>query len=89
MAQKMLDLAKLTEKGLNRKVNNASTQTGDFFELALCLTSTKRARLYYSEAYNDYVLSFSFGNCKKFIITKLMWKTLRKHINHIDQALSK
>ena len=84
MAQKMIDLKR--EK--QRILNTVSTQTGELFEFCLCLSKTKRARLYYSDAYNEYVLSFSFGNCKKFIISKSMWKILREKITHIDYVLN-
>ena len=85
MAQKMLDLVSFK---MPKKTYEVSTQTGDLYEFVLCLTNTKMARLYYSESYNEYVLSFNYGSCKKFIITKQMWKVLRNKIGAIDKVLN-
>ena len=84
MAQKQLDKFNFKLKSIDQ-----STQTGDLYEFIICLTKTKRARVYYSESYKDYVLSLNYGTCKKFIITRSMWKIIEKKlelINHIFKA---
>ena len=84
MAQKQLE--KLNFK---LKTTEQYTQTGDIYEFIICLSKTKRARIYFSESYKDYVLSLNYGTCKKFIITRSMWKILQTKldlINHIFRA---
>lgn len=81
------DVLKLLEEGSKKSI---STQTGEqeLEEFQLSLSENKRARLYYSESYKDFVLSFNYTNCKKFIVTKPMWKVLRPYLNKIDSILS-
>ena len=79
MAQAMLNL---------RAKINASTQTGDSIEFFVYLSKTKTLHLYWSESYKDYVVCLNFSNCKKYIITRLMWKKFRNYINQIDHVLN-
>jgi hypothetical protein len=69
--------------------HSISTQTGDFYEFAVQLNESKRARLYWSEAYKDYVLAFNINKSKSFIITRSMWKKLRNHLIQINNVLGK
>jgi hypothetical protein len=81
MAQKQIDLFK-------KKQLNMSTQTGDdedFFRIHL--DGKKTARIYYSTAYKDNVLSLNFGSSKSFIFTKPMWRLFRNYINTIDNYM--
>ena len=82
MAQIMVDL-----KRLKNKVN-VSTQTGEN-EYFITLSKSKHAKLKYSSAYKDMVLSFNINKSKHFIITRQMWKILRNHLEIIDQELNK
>ena len=83
MAQAMIDFKKLKEK------RTVSTQTGLDSAFCISLTKSKNARLYYSESYKDFVVSFNFSCSKKFIISRSMWKIFRKYINQIDNELNK
>ena len=76
MAQALLDLKKIKK--------TISTQTGDIFEFYKNIGKNKSIRLYYSNTYKDYVLSINFGNCKKYLITRSMWKIFRLYLNQID-----
>ena len=71
------------------KTLSISTQTGDFYEIFINLSSNKNIRLYYSSKYKDYVLSINFGKCKKYIITRPMWKKLRQDLWTVDRVLYK
>lgn len=79
MAQKMIDL--------KRKKLDACTQTGYDYEFTHCLSTNKRINLYHSKCYNDYILSFNYGSCKKFVINKSMWNKFREKFNQIDFVL--
>lgn len=68
------------------KLKPISNKMEDFY---LSLSDSKHAILKYSKSYRDYVLSLNINSTKSFIITKQMWSILRKHINFIDQELSK
>ena len=68
---------------------NISTQTGDIFEIFVYLAPTKTLRLYFSESYKDYVICLNFSNCKKYIITRQMWKIFRNYLAHIDNVLGR
>lgn len=70
------------------KTKNVGTQTGQNSEFCVALSQNKIARLYYSEAYKDVVLSFNINNAKSFIITRSMWKILRNHLFKIDNELN-
>ena len=78
---------------LNRHKKYASvyTQTNqvedDNKEFCIYMSNNKTFRLYKSKAYKNFVLSFNFGNFKKYIITKSMWVIFRKYINQIDSLL--
>ena len=74
MTQAQVDIYKI-KKSLQNKIIN---------EVIYKLSSTKHAKVYYSKAYKDLVLSFNFINCKKFILTRSMWKVFKKSINLID-----
>ena len=80
MAQAMIDLRK--------KYSTISTQTNeDDDEFCVYLNKNKTFRVYKSKSYKSYVLSFNFGNFKKYIITKPMWGIFRKNIPKIDRIL--
>lgn len=81
MAQAQLDRIKFQK--------NVAIQTGDRNELTINLSKTKTFRMYYSKSYKDYVISFNFTNCRKFIISRSMWKIFRKYINIIDGELNR
>lgn len=66
---------------------SVGTQTGDFIEFTVQLNRNKRARLYYSESFRDYVLAFNINKTKSFIIDRYMWKKLRKHLQLIENEL--
>ena len=48
------------------------------------LSHSKFFKIYYSKVYKDYVVSFNFTNCKKFVITRSMWKNFKRFIGIID-----
>ena len=48
------------------------------------LSNSKFFKIYYSKVYKDYVISFNFTNCKKFVITRSMWKNFKRFIGIID-----
>ncbi len=73
---------------LNRKYKNVSIQTGEDNELFVYLNNKKTARIYFSPAYKDKVLSFNFGTSKSFIFTKSMWKNFKIHLADIDKILN-
>ena len=79
MAQAMLDKLKIKK--------DSSTQTGDPKEFQINLSENKHIRIYFSKTYKTHILSLNFGNCKKYIITKSMWKRLRVHLDRIDEIL--
>jgi hypothetical protein len=81
MAQAQLDRIKFQK--------NVAIQTGDRNELTINLSKTKTFRMYYSKSYKDFVISFNFTNCRKFIISRSMWKIFRKYINIIDGELNR
>ena len=70
------------------KTRDVSTQTGDSPDFYVSLSKHKHARLYYSQAYKDIVLSFNINHCKSFIITRYMWNRLRNYIYHIDREFT-
>ena len=81
MAQAMLDRRK--------KLASVSTQTSENTdEFCIYMCKNKTFRIYNSKTYKSLVLSLDFGNFKKYIITKPMWKIFRIHIPHIDRILS-
>jgi S-adenosylhomocysteine hydrolase len=88
MVQKMIDMKKLSHNiavyNSNLRDNFTQTTTFDDNSMSVFLSSHKLVNLYYSKAYKDFVLCFSFSNCKKFIITRSMWKILRNHLKQID-----
>ncbi len=80
MAQAMIDK--------RYKSTSVSTQTGvNEDEFCIYMSKNKTFRVYNSKTYKGSVLSFNFGNFKKYIITKPMWKIFRRHIPHIDRIL--
>jgi hypothetical protein len=82
MAQKMLDIKKVS-------YSNKSTQTieNEDGEFCVYMTNNKLFRIYYSKSYKQYVLSFDFGNFKKYIITQSMWIIFRNYIQNIDKVI--
>jgi hypothetical protein len=65
------------------KFTETSTQTDDLY---FSLTEKKTARMYYSQAYKEKVLSQNFGTSKSFIITKHMWSNFRKEFEKIENV---
>ena len=82
MAQAALEFLKY------KKSISTSTQTNNLDEFYVNLSSTKHARLHYSESYKDMVLSFNINQSKSFIITRQMWNIFKLHLNEIDKILS-
>jgi len=85
MAQQQLD--KIGFK-IKNKHSDVTTQTGDIYGFVIYLTGNKIARVYYSEAYKDYVLSFNYGTCKKFIVTRAMWKIIMNNMQQLNNVFS-
>ena len=75
----------------NKKYASVYTQTTqtneDDKEFCIYMSKNKTFRLYKSKAYKSFVLSFNFGNFKKYIVSKSMWLIFRKYINQIDKLL--
>lgn len=65
--------------------NTVATQTGHDYEFNICLSKSKRAHFYYSDIYRNYVISFNYGTCKKFILNKTDWNIFREDISTIDK----
>jgi hypothetical protein len=65
------------------KFKEISTQTDD---LNFSLTQKKTARMYFSQAYKERVLSLNFGTSKNFIITKHMWQNFKKEFKNIENV---
>ena len=65
------------------KFTESSTQTDDLY---FYLTPKKTARMYYSQAYKEKVLSLNFGTSKSFIITKHMWSCFKKEFEKIEDV---
>ena len=80
MAQKMIDLMKDSKK----KIKTVATQTGINDEFCIYLTNNKTIRVFYSKSYKQYVISFNFGNCVKYIITQDMWFIFKNHFDKIE-----
>jgi hypothetical protein len=78
--------AQVDQYKLNNQISKA-TQTGDLIEFCVQLNKNKRARLYYSESYKDYVLAFNINQSKSFILNRSMWKKFKKHFKNIDNEL--
>lgn len=81
MAQAQINRFKLGNK------KSVGTQTGDLTEFCVQLNKNKRARLYYSDSYRDYVLAFNINKSKTFILDRSMWKKLKKYFQKIDNEL--
>ena len=86
----------LDEYGIKYNRRNASlktkgTQTIENIEkddeFTVYMSSNKTFRLYYSPTYKENVLSFNFGQSKKYIITKEMWNIFRLHVEKIDEIM--
>ena len=88
MAQKQIDITKIQDQIKSGLLKTASTQTGNGSEFILYLGQNKNASIYFSPVYKEVVLSYNFCS-KSFIITKSMWKVLRKHLSEIDSLLLK
>jgi len=80
MAQKMIDLKKI-----NVKSQTVGTQTGYDYEFSTCISQNKRFNFYFCPIYKEYVISFNYGSCKKFIINKMMWNKMKPHFEDIDK----
>ena len=86
MVQRMLDNKKFESKLKN---NSIGIQTGDVNERCITISDTKKIHLYYSKSYKNYILSFNLNKSKKFILTKEKWLLFRKHIEEIDEIMTK
>jgi len=87
MAQAMLNKNNFVIPN-NKKYTTISTQTDNFSkEFCIFLAKNKTFRVYKSKTYKEYVLSFNFGNSKKYIITKSMWKLFRDYVQKIDEII--
>jgi hypothetical protein len=84
MAQKQVDYEKHLQ---NLLIKSKYTQTGDDDKLFIHLENKKTARIYYSTAYKENVLSLNFGSSKSFLFTKSMWKVFRNYTKSIDSIL--
>jgi hypothetical protein len=87
MVQRMLDNKNFESKLKNNK--SIGIQTGDENERCLTISDTKKIRLYYSKSYKNYILSFDLNDSKKFILTKEKWLLFRKHIEEIDDIMTR
>ena len=87
MVQRMLDNKNFESKLKNNK--SIGIQTGDENERCLTISDTKKIRLYYSKSYKNYILSFDLNDSKKFILTKEKWLIFRKHIEEIDDIMTR
>ena len=81
MAQAQIDRIKFLKNVAVQKDNNN--------EMTINLSKSKKFRMYYSKSYKDYVITFNFTNCRKFLISRSMWKIFRKYINIIDGELNR
>jgi hypothetical protein len=85
----ILNLKKLEEQIKSGVLKNNSTQTGDSSEFMLYFGQNKNARIYFSSANKEIVLSFNFCS-KSFIFTLIsMWLLFRRHVTEIDSLLLK
>ena len=82
MAQAMITLKKLNN------CNNIGTQTSLSSDFIINLSQNKHFRVYYSEAYQENVLSFNINKSKSFIMTASMWNIFKKHFKKIDNILN-
>lgn len=83
MAQKMIELKKLL-----KPMKNVAIQTDDKDnELYFSLSKSKHCRVYYSECYKDFVLSFNINHSKNFIMTRKMWKIFKFNLVAINNIL--
>ncbi len=94
MAQAEVEKIKLRGGGVggndlrNLSLKSIGTQTENSDEFCVFIGSNKTFRVYFSKTYSEFVLSFNFGNSKKYILTKQMWSKFSQHINKIDKILS-
>ena len=73
---------------LNRRKKTIGTQTGmDLLDVYVPLSPQKHFKIYYSESYQDYVLSFNINTSKAFIITRQMWQIFKIYYSYIDKVL--
>ena len=77
MAQRMLDLKKFKEIGI---------QTSNSKDMTINLTDHKKIVVYYSKKFRQYVVSFNLGK-KKFILPKKSWTFFRQFIEQIDHTI--
>jgi hypothetical protein len=88
MAQAMITQNKFVISNNKKKYTTISTQTDNLSkEFCVYLAKNKTLRVYNSKTYKEYVLSFNFGNSKKYIITKSMWKLFRNYVPQIDEII--
>lgn len=86
--QKVIGLPTENPSKSIKKVTVAIQTEENSPELFFNISKNKNVHLYYSKTYKDFVLSFNFSNCKKYIITKDMWKFFKFHYSKIDQEMS-
>ena len=82
MAQKMIDL----KKKLSSRHVDTQTENPVSPDFQIQLTQNKYMKLYKSKCYNDFILTLNVNESKKIVISKSMWKIIRKNINQIDGA---
>lgn len=85
MAQKMIDMKKRKKTFL--KDTCVQTESNVTPEFLIQLDDNKHLRLYKSKIYNDYIVTLNTNNSKKIVITRSMWKILRKNVGQIDATL--
>ncbi len=92
MAQAQVEKNRLRGGGRNElrsfNMKAVSTQTENTEEFCVFIGSNKTFRVYFSKTYNEFVLSFNFGNSKKYILTSEMWIKFREYIHTIDKILT-
>lgn len=80
MAQRMIDIYKKE----NSRDSITQTDTNLNKDFCIHLSKTKFIKAYKSKSYGEYILTINCNKSKKIVLTKSMWKILRKNINQID-----
>lgn len=83
MTQKQIDLFKKLECLKDSTTQTEKSISPDFY---IQLSKNKHVKLYKSKVYREYILSFHINNSKKIVVTKSMWKIIRRNLNQIDGA---
>lgn len=80
MAQKMI----FEYNKLLKQLRDSNTQTDDSKDFCIHLSKTKYIKAYKSKCYGEYILSINCNKSKKIVLTKPMWKILKRNIDQID-----